>query len=424
VKFAFITPRYGADVSSGAEHACRLLAEQLCERHDVDVVTTCARDPLTWKNEYPEGIDRIRGVVIRRFPVTQTHDRAAFEQFTTRLIAGPGGRADEIEWVRRLGPWSPALLEHIKRQHRSYDALVYFSLLHPSTVHGLAIAPERSILFPYLQLRPTLRFGLAAVLLAAAGAIGLFSGTERRLLRDYLRVLPQAAEVVGVGVAAPHQQAYPRHQQDPADAPVVDEDQPRSGQEEEDPAPYLSARGAPFRRRNRLHGSLALYDGRVDSDNGSEELLEYFDSYAASDADTSLVLMGVKMMKVPDEPYIRMPGVIHERDRMMAYEAADITIAPESADLLAQSLLDSFAVGTPVLASARNAAAVEHCRRANAGLYYANRDEFVEATRILMSNAPLRQTLGENGRAYVRQHFQWDTVLARFDKLAARLKTR
>jgi glycosyltransferase involved in cell wall biosynthesis len=127
-------------------------------------------------------------------------------------------------------------------------------------------------------------------------------------------------------------------------------------------------------------------------------------------------------MKVPDEPYIRMPGVIHERDRMTAYEAADITIAPESADLLAQSLLDSFAVGTPVLASARNAAAVEHCRRANAGLYYASRDEFVEATRILMSNAPLRQALGENGRTYVRQHFQWDAVLARFDKLAARLK--
>ena len=28
MKFAFVTPRYGADISGGAEHACRLLAEQ------------------------------------------------------------------------------------------------------------------------------------------------------------------------------------------------------------------------------------------------------------------------------------------------------------------------------------------------------------------------------------------------------------
>ena len=43
MKLAFVTPRYGADIPSGAEHACRLLAEQVCERHDVDVLTTCAK---------------------------------------------------------------------------------------------------------------------------------------------------------------------------------------------------------------------------------------------------------------------------------------------------------------------------------------------------------------------------------------------
>ena len=50
--------------------------------------------------------------------------------------------------------------------------------------------------------------------------------------------------------------------------------------------------------------------------------------YAASDGDTSLVLMGVKMMKVPDEPYLRQAGVLPDRERMIAYEAADVTIAP------------------------------------------------------------------------------------------------
>ncbi len=78
MKLAFVTPRYGADIPSGAEHACRLLAERLCRRHEIEVLTTCARDPLTWKNEYPEASDRVRGVLVRRFAVNQTRDNDAF----------------------------------------------------------------------------------------------------------------------------------------------------------------------------------------------------------------------------------------------------------------------------------------------------------------------------------------------------------
>ena len=77
MRFAFVTPRYGADISTGAEHVCRLLAEEVSERHDVDVLTTCARDPFTWKNDYAEGADRVRGVLVRHFAVNQPHDHAA-----------------------------------------------------------------------------------------------------------------------------------------------------------------------------------------------------------------------------------------------------------------------------------------------------------------------------------------------------------
>ena len=109
---------------------------------------------------------------------------------------------------------------------------------------------------------------------------------------------------------------------------------------------------------------------------------------------------------------------------MIAYEAADVTIAPSADDLLSQPLLESLAVGTPVLASACNAAAVEHCKRANAGLFYSNRDEFVEALRLLMTNTRLRHRLGENGRTYVRQHFRWEAVLGRFDRLVAKARAK
>ena len=422
MRLALITPRYGGEITSGAEHACRLLAEQLSERHDVEVVTTAARDSRTWKNEYGEGADRVRGVLVRRFSVNQPHDANGFRQFSERILAAPRSRAEEMEWVRRLGPSAPGLIEHLKRQHRSYDALVFFSLFHATTVQGLAVAPERSILFPCLRLGPVLRFALWRDVISSARAVGVMANFERRLLRSFLRFGNGQEELVGIGVEPSQREAYPRHQQDPADDAVDDDRAPSDAP----PVPEddRSDRGVPFRRRHRLYGPIALYSGRVEPDNGCEEMLEYFDSYAASDGDTSLVLMGVKMMRVPDEPYLRQAGVLPDRERMVAYEAADVTLAPGSDDPLAQTVLESFAVGTPVLASARNDAAVEHCRRGNGGLYYGNREEFVEALRTLMTRSKLREQLGESGREYVRQYYRWEAVLGRFERLVMAVRGR
>ncbi len=218
----------------------------------------------------------------------------------------------------------------------------------------------------------------------------------------------------------PQQQSYPRHQQDPADNPVSDDD--TAGESEEAAAEYLTGRGIPFRRRHRLYGPFAMYGGRVEPDNGCEEMLEYFDAYSTNNGDTSLVLMGVKMMKIPEARYLRLAGVLPDRERMIAYEAADVTLAPASNDLLAQPVLESLAVGTPVLASGMNDAAVEHARRSNAGLYYGNRDEFVETLRLMTTNPRLREKMGQNGRQYIRQHYRWDAVFTRFDRLVGKVR--
>jgi glycosyltransferase involved in cell wall biosynthesis len=291
-------------------------------------------------------------------------------------------------------------------------------------VFGLPLAGARSALFPFVQLSPALRLGLWADVLASPRAIGLVSASERQLMRQYVRAAVPNDELVGIGIERSPQHAYPRHQQDPADNLVEDDGPAADGEDDAPPSP-LERRGVPFRRRHRLYGSFALYGGRLDPDNGCQEMLDYFDSYAATDgASLALVLMGVKMMRVGDAPYLRQAGVLPDRDRMVAYEAADVTIAPASSDLLAESVLESFAVGTPVLASARNAAAVEHCSKANAGLYYANRDEFVECLTLLAGEPSLRHRLGENGRRYVDEHYRWDGVVMRLERMLGRIRSR
>ena len=57
MKLSFVTPRYGTEVIGGAETAARMLAERLCLRPDweVEVLTSCAMDHLTWENTDQRG---------------------------------------------------------------------------------------------------------------------------------------------------------------------------------------------------------------------------------------------------------------------------------------------------------------------------------------------------------------------------------
>ena len=158
-----------------------------------------------------------------------------------------------------------------------------------------------------------------------------------------------------------------------------------------------------FRRRHRLHGPIALYGGRIDPGKGCEELIEYFSSYVKEGGDATLALMGVKLMALPEEPFIRFAGLLSDRERLQALEAATVVVCPSPYESLSLLALEALSVGTPVLANARSAVLVEHCVRSNGGLYYADRDEFVECLKLLVGDERLRAALGRNGRDYVRR---------------------
>ena len=124
MKIAFIVQRYGTEILGGAEYACRLLAERLADRHEVEVLTTCARDYITWKNEYPEGTDRVRGVTVRRFANTHARDLASFNRYSDWIFQHAHDRTDEMEWLKQQGPWCPGLVEYLRRHQQEFDVLV------------------------------------------------------------------------------------------------------------------------------------------------------------------------------------------------------------------------------------------------------------------------------------------------------------
>src|ERR1044072_4202906 len=111
MKIAVIVQRYGTDITGGSEHLCRMISERLANKHEVDVLTTCARDYISWKNEYPEGRTFLNGVRIYRFKTERTRDLQSFNEFSEQLYYNPHSPEDELKWLDDQGPYAPALVD-------------------------------------------------------------------------------------------------------------------------------------------------------------------------------------------------------------------------------------------------------------------------------------------------------------------------
>jgi len=435
VKIGFVVQRYGAEILGGSEYHCRLIAERLATKHDVEVLTTCARDYVTWRNEYPEGNDRIKGVTVRRFPVTAPRDLEAFNQYSDWIFHHPHSREDELKWLEMQGPWSPALRDYLAKHHKAYDALIFFTYLYAPTVLGLRVDPARSILVPTAHDEPAIHLGIYKELFRMPAAIAYNTEVERQFLKTRFEIGAMTEEVVGCGVdllpggdvggALPREERSGDRGRTSAVAVALGEVQAMDDESDEEPlAGHLAQRGARFQRRHRLHGQFLLYGGRIDPGKGCEELLEYFTSYKEQAGDADLVLMGVKLMQLPEVPWVKFAGLLSERERLEALEAATIVVVPSPFESLSLLALEAMAVGTPVLVNGHSDVLVEHVRKSNAGLYYDNRDEFVEAAKLLLADDRLRRTMGRNGKEYVKREYRWDAILAKYDRLIAAVRQR
>ena len=429
MRIAFVVQRYGTEILGGSEYHCRLIAEKMALRHDVEVLTTCAQDYLTWKNEYPEGADRVRGVTVRRFANAQTRDIKSFNRYSDWIFNNPHTQADEMEWLQRQGPWCPALLEYLEQHALKYEILIFFTYLYAPTVLGIAIAPGRSILVPTAHDEPAIHLDLYRNVFSLPAGVAYNTDAERAFLRSTFDIRTVAENTVGCGV-----EFLPRQL----------DDQPKRGgrtrrrssgrsrradsgkrtDNDNGRGSHLRKRGAEFLRRHRLHGPVALYGGRIEPGKGCEELIEYFSAYAHSGGDATLTLMGIKLMPLPEESFVRFAGKLSEQERFDALEAATVVIVPSPLESLSLLALEAFAVGTPILANGRSEVVVDHCRRSNAGLYYGDQDEFVECLKLLLVDERLRSAMGRKGQDYVQSHYRWDVILEKYERLISSIRER
>ena len=388
----FVIQRYGPDVTGGSESLARELAERMVRDGScrVTVLTTCARDYVTWKNELEPGVEVQNGVRIERFAVERERDLQAFNAFAEPLYGRPHSRADEHRFLEEQGPYVPRLVSELSRRQGEFDAIFFFTYLYYPTYWGLMAAPERSVLVPTTHDEPPLRFAIYDELFGAARALAFLTPAEARLVEGRFGVGDRPHVVAGFGVT---------------------------------PAAELDLES--FQIRRDLLGPYAVYAGRIDAGKGCDEMLRHYQHYRAQvGGAASLALVGRLAMAEPRLPGVRYLGFLSEVEKQAALSGARAVLCPSPYESLSIVLLEGLASGTPALVNARSPVLLEHCLRSNAGLFYENADEFSEALDLLVTHHDLRQAMGSNGRLYVEQEHRWDVVLPRYRELIERVSRR
>jgi glycosyltransferase involved in cell wall biosynthesis len=386
VKVAVVVQRYGADISGGAELHARYIAERLARHGQVEVLTTCAKDYVTWKNELPAGEDKVNGVQVRRFPVTQSRNTEAFGRMSRLVFEQAHSLTDELHWLDAEGPTSPALTSHVRSVAGAFDFFLFFSYRYYQAFHGARSVPGKAVLVPTAERDPAIGLAIFPPVFRGVRAVMYNSFEERALIR-HVSGREGPGVVVGVGSEIP-----------------------------ERTQPWR------FKKKFDIRRPFALYVGRIDENKGCGELFAYFERYAVMyPHGLDLVLIGSSHMAVPKHPRIRHLGFLPDEDKFDGLAAADVLIMPSRFESLSMVALEAWAMGKPVLANGRCDVLRGQAVRSNAGLYYENFEEFAEALYALEGTGPLAAILGRNGREFFRKHYTWPVIerkyLEMFDRL-------
>ncbi len=387
MKLAVIVQRYGIAVNGGAELHARYVAEHLAKHADVEVLTTCAVDYVTWRNELPPGVEQINGVSVRRFRVAHQRDPLVFGRLSERVFDEPHSVSDELEWLDAEGPASPALIRHLSKRGREFDFCIFFSYRYYHAYHGARAAGGRAILVPTAERDPALGLAIFPPLFRGVRALMYNSPEERAMIQALAGNESVPSVVVGIGSDVPN-----------------------------------NAQPGRFRQKFNIRGPFCIYVGRIDENKGCKELFEFFGAYAGDTAGRlSLVLVGHAVLPVPEHPRIRHLGFLDDADKFDAMAAAELLIMPSYFESLSMVALEAWALGRPVVANARCDVLKGQCIRSNAGLYYENLNEFVETLTAIERNRWVGATLGRNGRQYFREHYDWNVIERKYLDVLQRL---
>lgn len=374
MNLAIIVPRWSATVIGGAERLAANYARLLRHDHKVTVLTTCALDHITWRNELPAGEFTEDGITVRRFPA-DPRDAARYAQLQEGIYRHERlAAAAEAAWQEN-GVVSSALLNHVR--DTPYDLVLGLPYLFGVVQQGLRAAGRRAVLVPCLHPEPHAELALVREMFAGAGAVFFNAPEEKALALRLYGKLPDCSPVIGMGLPfAPEAPARPQ--------PGAD---------------YL------------------LYLGRKEAGKGTHLLAAYFQRYRERFPASRLRLILAGGGEFPHFP--RLAGFLETRDWLDEAEkerllgGALALVQPSAMESLSIVTLEAWRLARPVLVNGRSAVQRGNVDRSGGGLWYDGEEMFIRCLHALAENPAQATVFGRRGWSYLRRHHDPALVRAR-----------
>lgn len=377
-KIAFVCQRYGEEVNGGAEAECCMYAERLAPWYHVEVLTTCAKDHMTWKNEYKPGSEYINGVYVRRYLNEKERDVDTFLKISA-IVNSKHRDVTERKWLIEQGPYCPSLLSYLSRHGRDYDAVLFMTYLYYPTVYGInKCSGKNHILIPTAHDEPPIYQRQFNKLFQRADKLIYNAQAEKRFVeRRFPFTVTKPSITVGAGVE------YPK-----AVLPNVED---TFGIKD----PYI------------------CYSGRIDVSKGCGILFDFFKEYKATHPGSKLklVLTGKAAMEIPQDPDIIPLGFVSEEEKYAVMQDSVAFVIASEFESLSIVVLESMMMGRPVLVNGKSEVLKDHCTLSNAGFYFMNYQEFEGELDYLLSHEDVYRQMCENGKRYVKDNYQWDSII-------------
>lgn len=380
---AFVVPRYGDEVVGGAEVHVRNLVEELHRRGwKVEILTTCALDSHRWINYFPAGTEYIRGIKVRRFPVEGRKYTRRIFKLEKRILAEdfPSLRKQEL-WIRSV-VICPELYRYLEENRDKYRAFIFIPYLFGTTYVGSQLVPDRALIIPCLHDEPYAHMMVFRKMMRSVRGILFNTVPEmelgKRLYGDDLRCW-----IVSLGF--------------------------------ED---FLS-QGDRFREKYGLQGDFMLYSGRREPGKNTPLLIRYFCNYIVkTGSNLKLVLTGSGPVDFPHRfrGHVIDLGYVSERDKLDAYAAASLICQPSVNESLSILIMEGWLARTPCLVHGDCAVTRYHVEESGGGLWFRNYPQFHEALTLILSQREMARVMGEAGRRYVLENYNWDRIIENFTR--------
>lgn len=383
-RVAFVVQRCGVEVNGGAEQLCLQVAQRMAAHWQVEILSTCAHDYVTWANHYPEGEELVSGVKIRRFVVDGERDNEAFNDLSRDLAARQQQTTafEQAEWMRAQGPMSSSLLTFLEKNIDEYVVFIFFGYLYAQSYFGLQRVARKAILAPFAHDEWPMYFSMWNEHFCKPRAFVFSTFEEKAFLQKRFPHAALNGEIVGVGIERPHN---------------IDV-------------------GA-FRNQYGITERFLLYVGRVDPSKGCDTMFEHYLRWQSeTNSDVRLVVVGGAVMPIPEHPSITHLGFVDDATKWNALAACQALIMPSPHESLSMVLLEAWSVMRPVIVNGACDVLVGQCRRANGGLWFDNYDEFSAAANTLVSGAMAVQ-LGKQGHAFVEREYAWEHIEQKYCRL-------